>query len=56
MGGERGIGKGVRKRGFAAMNEVELTLVGGVVPDAAVVGDWYLRRGGRVNVCVCVGK
>ena len=33
-------GKGV----FAAMNEVELTLVGGVVPDEAVVGDWYLRR------------
>ena len=33
-------GKGV----FAAMNEVELPLMAGVVPDETVVGDWYLRR------------
>ncbi|MFL2877279.1 MAG: 4'-phosphopantetheinyl transferase family protein [Pontiellaceae bacterium] len=33
-------GKGV----FAAMNEVELPLMEGVVPDETVVGDWYLRR------------
>ena len=26
------------------MNEVELPLEAGVVPDEAAVGDWYLRR------------
>ena len=29
---------------FAAMNEVELPLEAGVVPDETAVGDWYLRR------------
>ena len=33
-------GRGV----FAAMNEVELPLVAGAVPDATAVGDWFLRR------------
>lgn len=42
-------GKGV----FAGMNEVELPLVAGAVPDAIAVGDWFLRRVEAGSKYVC---